>query len=64
MRGGLFVFVGVVLVILGLVWLLQGVGVLTGSPMTGQQVWTVIGLLLVAGGVALAMAGLRDRRRR
>lgn len=63
MRSGLFVVVGAVLVVLGAVWFLQGIGVLTGSPMTGQQVWTVIGLVMVAGGVALAMVGLRRRRR-
>ena len=61
MRSGLLIVAGIVLVLLGAVWTLQGTGVLTGSPMTGQQVWTVIGLLLVAGGLALGITGVRRR---
>ena len=61
MRSGLLIVAGIVLVLLGAVWTLQGAGVLTGSPMTGQQVWTVIGLLLVAGGLALGITGVRRR---
>jgi hypothetical protein len=55
--------VGAVLVVLGAVWTLQGTGVLAGSPMTGQQVWTVIGLLLIVGGLALVASGVRRRGR-
>jgi len=59
----LLVGAGVVLVVLGAVWTLQGTGVLAGSPMTGEQVWTVIGLLLVVGGLALVARGVRRRPR-
>ncbi len=33
--------VGIVLVVLGGIWFLQGIGVLPGSFMTGQTQWAV-----------------------
>ena len=51
---------GVLLVLLGGLWTLQGVGVVGGSFMTGSRLWLVIGLVLVVAGVALL---LRLRRR-
>ncbi|HEV7648519.1 MAG TPA: hypothetical protein VGP26_10185 [Actinophytocola sp.] len=57
----LFVGLGVVLVLLGAVWTAQGLGYLEGSVMTGQTLWTAIGLLCVVGGLALAVGGLRRR---
>ena len=45
--------VAVVLLVVGVVWFFQGVGVIHGSFMTGEAVWAVIGALCVAGGVAL-----------
>ena len=54
--------VGVLLVLIGGVWLIQGLGlVTTGSFMDGQGVWAVIGGACLASGlVALS----RSRRRR
>ena len=51
--------VGVLLVLLGGLWTLQGFGVVGGSFMTGSTTWLVIGLVLVAAGIALI-----TRRRR
>jgi hypothetical protein len=53
--------VGVILVLIGGVWLIQGLGVVpTGSFMDGQSVWAVIGgVCLVGGLIALS----RSRRR-
>ena len=44
--------VGVLCVLMGGVWFLQGINVLPGSFMTGQIKWAVYGGLLVAVGVA------------
>lgn len=44
---------GVVLVLLGGLWTLQGFGVVGGSFMTGSTTWLVIGLVLVFAGLAL-----------
>jgi hypothetical protein len=61
-RGHWSVVVGVVLLLVGLLWFLQGIGVIKGSFMTGQPVWAIIGLvLLVLAGRLLAEA-LRGNR--
>lgn len=57
----LLVGIGVLLVVLGAVWTVQGLGYLEGSFMTGQKLWTAIGLLCVIGGLVLAVGGLRRR---
>jgi hypothetical protein len=54
--------VGVVLLLIGGLWTLQGVGVVGGSFMTGSATWLLIGLVLVAAGIAL-LARSRVRRR-
>jgi len=54
--------VALVLLLVGLVWIGQGVGLLGGSPMSSQTIWAVVGsvLVLVAAGVAwTARAGTR-----
>ena len=45
------VVLAVVLLVVGVVWILQGLDVLSGYGMSGHIEWTVIGtiLLLVAG---------------
>jgi hypothetical protein len=51
--------IGVVLALVGLVWALQGAGVLPGSAMSGQRQWLVIGLALIAAGAVLAARAAR-----
>jgi hypothetical protein len=45
--------VGVLLVLVGAVWALQGLNVIGGSFMTGQSQWLVIGLICAAVGTVL-----------
>ena len=47
--------IAAVLILVGLVWFFQGVGVIEGSFMTGEAVWAVIGAVCVAAGVALLL---------
>ena len=56
--------VGGLMVIMGGTWLLQGVGILPGSFMTGQSFWAVVGALVLVVGAVLCSAGLRASRRR
>ncbi len=56
--------VGVLMALVGGVWLLQGVGVLPGSFMTGQVFWAVVGSVLLAVGGVLVFAALRKSRPR
>ncbi len=44
---------GVLCLLIGGVWTLQGAGVLLGSFMTGSRLWLAIGLLLDLAGLYL-----------
>ncbi len=44
---------GVLLLLIGGVWMLQGLNILGGSFMSGQSQWFVIGLVCAVVGVAL-----------
>jgi hypothetical protein len=46
----------------GVVWTLQGLDVLGGSAMSGVTLWAVVGPLVAAAGLALAISGYRHRR--
>jgi hypothetical protein len=46
---------GVLLILIGLGWFLQGIGVLPGSFMTGQIRWAVYGGVAVVVGLGLAI---------
>jgi len=54
------VIVGGLMDLVGVVWLLQGVGILPGSFMTGQPFWAVMGTISVVVGGLLIFAGLRS----
>lgn len=61
MKNGLPLGLGVALVLFGLLWTAQGLGYVQGSFMTGQKLWTAIGLLCVCGGAALLITRLKKR---
>jgi hypothetical protein len=46
--------VAAVLVLIGLVFMGQGLGFIPGSFMTGQQIWFVVGAVMVFVGALLA----------
>jgi len=50
-RRNLLIVFAILFDLTGIVWILQGIGVLPGSFMTGQIVWAAIGavLLFVSG---------------
>ena len=55
------VVLAIVLLLVGLVWLGQGLGLLPGSVMSGSTFWAVVGAALVLGGGLLLVV---ERRRR
>lgn len=63
MKSRVLVIVGVVAVLLGGVWALQGSGVLGGSAMSGSSMWLVIGIVVVVAGAAMIVMGARTTRR-
>jgi uncharacterized membrane protein HdeD (DUF308 family) len=57
-----FLGIGALLVIVGLVWFLQGVDVLGGSGMSGKTLWAVVGPIVAIVGAAMFVDALRTRR--
>lgn len=51
--------VGVIIALFGLIWALQGFGVLGGSPMSNTTTWSVIGPITALIGVAIAVYSWR-----
>lgn len=62
MRRALLVL-GVILILIGTIWMLQGVGILPGSVMTGDPFWARVGSGLMIAGLALGGLGLWLGRR-
>lgn len=56
--------VGVVCVLVGGIWTLQGLGVIGGSFMTNSPTWLVIGLVVAVAGLAMIILGTRGRRKK
>ncbi|MEV0273545.1 MAG: hypothetical protein HOV78_07395 [Hamadaea sp.] len=54
-----WLILGILLVLSGATWTLQGVGVLGGSSMTGESMWAVIGPIVAVVGLVLIWLGLR-----
>jgi len=61
-RNGLLIL-GVLLLLVGLVWVGQGLGYIKGSFMTGDVKWFWIGLVVGVAGLALGVGALRAGRR-
>ncbi len=55
--------VAAVLVLVGLIFIGQGLGYIRGSGMTDQPVWAVVGAVLVVGGGAIALSTRRSAPR-
>jgi hypothetical protein len=63
MRKPGLVFAGALVALMGLVFTLQGVGVLKGSSMSNTTFWSIAGPVIMLVGVAVAAAGIRGRPR-
>ncbi len=63
MKWKVFVGAGVVLSLTGVVWILQGLDRLAGSPMTGQPFWAWAGLASLMAGLGMLYAAFRVRRK-
>jgi uncharacterized membrane protein HdeD (DUF308 family) len=55
--------IGVLLVLVGAVWFLQGIDLLGGSFMSGQILWSVIGAPMIFVGALLIRASRASQRR-
>ena len=61
MRRVVLVGSGFVLMLAGVIFTLQGVGVLGGSVMSGVTFWAVAGPVIALAGLVLAVIGLGGR---
>ena len=52
---------GVLCLLVGCIWILQGINILPGSFMTGQTKWALYGCLLAVVGIALLISANRRR---
>ncbi|MDX1883061.1 hypothetical protein [Mycolicibacterium sp. 120270] len=55
------VIVGVVVALFGLLFALQGFGVVGGSPMSNTTTWSILGPIIAVIGIAIAVAAARRR---
>ncbi len=63
MRRKLSIAAGILLLLVGGTWVLQGTGELKGSFMTGQSLWTWVGATCVVVSLPLLTRGLFGARR-
>jgi len=54
-RAVLLLVGGILLILVGLVWTLQGIGILGGSAMSGSMMWAIIGPILAIIGIYLVV---------
>ncbi|MDE3228812.1 MAG: hypothetical protein KGO05_02935 [Chloroflexota bacterium] len=54
--------VGALLALVGIVWTLQGLGIIGGSFMTGNRMYVIIGPIVVIIGLLALAFGARRRR--
>lgn len=63
MRKPGWVIAGVIVALLGLLFTLQGIGVVKGSAMSNTAFWAIAGPVIILAGLALAGIGVRGRVR-
>jgi len=61
-RSGVLAAVGVIVTIAGLIWALQGFGVIGGSFMSGDSVWAIVGPVVAAAGLVITAIAVRRAR--
>jgi hypothetical protein len=64
MKKPAWVVVGGIIAVLGLLFTLQGAGVIGGSAMSNTTFWTVAGPIIIVAGLILVAVGVRGPRRR
>ena len=52
---------GILCLLAGCIWILQGVNILPGSFMTGQMKWAIYGCVMAVVGIVLLISANRRR---
>jgi hypothetical protein len=58
----LLVAVGILVALAGVLFTLQGIGFVGGSPMSNTTTWSVAGPLIAVAGIGVTYVGWRSRR--
>jgi hypothetical protein len=53
---------GAIAVLIGALWIGQGLNLIPGSAMSGDKTWFYVGIVVVVVGVLLLVAGVRRQR--
>ncbi len=64
MKGWLPLALGLLALVVGALWTVQGLGHVEGSVMTGVRLWAVAGPVVALAGLVVLALGLRARNRR
>lgn len=64
MKNWMLIVVGLVCMLIGGIWALQGFGVIGGSFMTDSPTWLVIGLVVAVAGLGMLLMAARGQRSR
>ena len=59
-----WIAIGVLAVLAGLVWTLQGLNIMGGSRMSGDSIWAIVGPIVFVVGMLLFLFGVRSRSSR
>ena len=63
MKGWVPLTLGLLAVVVGAVWTLQGLGYVGGSVMSGVTLWAIVGPIVAVVGLVLIVVGIRARNR-
>jgi hypothetical protein len=55
--------IGVLFIVLGSLWTLQGLDIVGGSVMSGVSLWAIIGPVVAVAGLVLIVIGVRRRNK-
>jgi hypothetical protein len=58
----IWLVVGIIALLIGIVWTLQGLNILRGGGMSGHSIFTVIGLVVGVIGLVLIVVGVQRLR--
>ncbi len=61
MLRAVMIVIGALVALFGLLFTLQGIGVVGGSPMSNTTTWSVLGPIIAVVGIAIAYFGWRRR---
>jgi len=55
------IIVGILAVLFGALWTLQGLNIVGGSAMSGNTMWAIIGPIVAVVGLLMLLYGIRRR---